>query len=155
MYSLIIPIVYLSSCVLVLSIVLYVYRSIKGLQLIDPWFSKNIQKENYIMLLSSKFPIPDHHLRTALLLRATEAVKRLFHIQKEKPAAWELIQINSMSNGLWQEMVAEEQALIVEMKEISHEADLYRNGWGKTIFSTAAQMLEFEDLRKIQRDESV
>ncbi|KAI8980810.1 Pre protein translocase subunit Sec66-domain-containing protein [Pilobolus umbonatus] len=152
MSSLLLPAVYLGGCIAAMSAFSYVYRRASSYQLVEAWFPVNVQKEEYIALLNTEPPVPEHHLRAALLRRAMEAVRRLVQIQQEKPALQQLMKMGSIGDDLWREFNAAEQEMTAELQEIAKEANTFKEGWGPTIFSTAAQMLEHEKQKQMQID---
>lgn len=111
-----------------------------------------MQKEEYIALLNCEPAVPEYHLRAALLRRAMEAVRRLVQVQQEKPALQQLMKTGSIGDDLWREFSAAEQEITAELQEIAMEANTFKDGWGQTIFSTAAQMLEHEKQKQMQTE---
>ncbi|ORZ02226.1 Sec62/63 complex, subunit Sec66 [Syncephalastrum racemosum] len=149
MTSLLLPTVYLGGCIAAMSAFSFVYRRVTGVKSVEPWFGYNEEKEQYIALLNSETPVPEHHLRAALLRRSMEAVRRLVHVQQEKPALQQLMRMGSIGDDLWQDFTIAEQETMMELQDIVQEANTYKAGWGQTIFSSAAQMLEHEKQKKL------
>jgi translocation protein SEC66 len=81
-----------------------------------------------------------------------EAVRRLVQVQQEKPALQQLQKTGSIGDDLWREFSAAEQEITAELQEIALEANTFKDGWGQTIFSTAAQMLEHEKQKQLQQE---
>ncbi|KAG2218731.1 hypothetical protein INT45_006883 [Circinella minor] len=152
MNSLALPALYLGGCIAAMSVFSFVYRRVTGIKTVEPWFSENNEKEQYIILLNAEKPVPEHHLRAALLRRAMEAVRRLVHIQQEKPALQQLMRMGSIGDDLWRDFSVAEQQTMMELQEVSQEANTYKSNWGQTIFSTAAQMLEHEKQKILQKE---
>ncbi|CAO3596796.1 unnamed protein product [Absidia cylindrospora] len=152
MNSLLLPAIYLGGCVTAMSIFSHFYRKLSGLKQIDPWFPENEAKEEYITLLNCETAIPEHHLRASLLRRAMEGVRRLVQVQQEKPALQQLMRMGSVGDDLWTEFTVAEQDIMNELQAIATEANTYKEGWGQTIFSTAAQMLEHEKQKELQKE---
>ncbi|KAL0095185.1 Sec62/63 complex, subunit Sec66 [Phycomyces blakesleeanus] len=144
MNSLILPAIYLGGCIAAMSGFSYLYRRATNFQPIEPWFPENVEKEQYIQLLNCETPVPEHHLKAALLRRAMEAVRRLVQVQQEKPALQQLMRTGSIGDDLWRDFGVAEQDIMAELQEVVGEANTYKENWGQTIFSTAAQMLEHE-----------
>ncbi|KAI7869764.1 Sec62/63 complex, subunit Sec66 [Spinellus fusiger] len=160
MNSLVLPAIYLGGCIAAMSAFSYVYRRITGSQMAEPWFGINHEKEQYITLLNCETPIPEHHLRAALLRRTMEAVRRLVEMQQEKPALQQLMRTGSIGDDLWRDFNMADEEIMAELQDIVQEANTYRENWGQTIFSTAAQMLEHEkqktmllDMKVLQEEE--
>ncbi|CAM0141280.1 Translocation protein S66 [Umbelopsis sp. WA50703] len=147
--SLLLPASYLGGCIAAMSAFSYVYRRATATSEVEPWFGPNIEKEQYIALLNSTTTVPEHHMRAALLRRAVAGVKRLVHIQQEKPPLQQLLRTGSVGDDLWREFNIAEQETMAELQEIVGEANSYKEGWGQTIFTTAAQMVEHEKQKVI------
>lgn len=81
-----------------------------------------------------------------------EAVRRLVQVQQEKPALQQLQKTGSIGDDLWREFSAAEQEITAELQEIALEANTFKEGWGQTIFSSAAQMLEHEKQKQLQQE---
>ncbi|ORX62272.1 hypothetical protein DM01DRAFT_1298914, partial [Hesseltinella vesiculosa] len=152
MNSLLLPTLYLGGCVTAMTIFSHFYRKVNGAKEIEAWFPENIAKEQYIALLNCETPVPEHHLRAALLRRAMEAVRRLVQVQQEKPALQQLMRMGSVGDELWTEFTVVEQDIMNELQAVAAEANTYKEGWGQTIFSTAAQMLEHEKQKDLQKE---
>ncbi|KAI9250510.1 Pre protein translocase subunit Sec66-domain-containing protein [Phascolomyces articulosus] len=152
MDTLALPALYLGGCIAAMSVFSFVYRRVTGIKTVEPWFSDNNEKEQYIVLLNTEKPVPEQHLRAALLRRAMEAVRRLVQIQQEKPALQQLMRMGSIGDDLWRDFSVAEQQTMMELQEVSQEANTYKSNWGQTIFSTAAQMLEHEKQKVLQQE---
>jgi translocation protein SEC66 len=81
-----------------------------------------------------------------------EGVRRLVQVQQEKPALQQLMRMGSVGDDLWTEFTVAEQDIMNELQAIASEANTYKEGWGQTIFSTAAQMLEHEKQKELQKE---
>lgn len=57
--------------------------------------------------------------------------------------------MGSIGDDLWQDFTIAEQETMMELQDIVQEANTYKPGWGQTIFSSAAQMLEHEKQKKL------
>ncbi|CAO3675408.1 unnamed protein product [Umbelopsis vinacea] len=147
--SLVLPTAYLGGCIAAMSAFSYLYRRATVTSEVEPWFGPNIEKEQYIALLNSSTAVPEHHLRAALLRRAMGNVKRLVHIQQEKPPLQALLRAGTVGDELWKEFSIAEQETMAELQEVVAEANTYKPGWGQTIFTTAAQMVEHEKQKVI------
>ncbi|KAI8060144.1 Sec62/63 complex, subunit Sec66 [Gongronella butleri] len=152
MDSLLLPAVYLGGCITAMSVFSHFYRKVTGLKQIEPWFPENVAREQYIALLNCDTPVAEHHLRAALLRRAMEAVRRLVQVQQEKPALQQLMRMGSIGDNLWTEFTMAEQEIMEELQAIAAEANTYKEGWGQTIFSSAAQMLEHEKQKDMLKE---
>ncbi|KAI8377983.1 Pre protein translocase subunit Sec66-domain-containing protein [Radiomyces spectabilis] len=79
-----------------------------------------------------------------------EAVRRLVQVQQEKPALQQLMRTGSVGDDLWRDFSVAEQEIMHELQETANEANTYKEGWGQSIFSSAAQMLEHEKQKQMQ-----
>ncbi|KAI9321371.1 Sec62/63 complex, subunit Sec66 [Dichotomocladium elegans] len=153
MSSLILPTAYLGGCIVTMSVFSYVYRRAKNVRTIEPWFPPNDAKEKYIALLNAEPAVPDHHLKSALLGRAMEGVRRVVAVQQEKPALGLLLRTGHIGDEIWQDFQVAEKETMHELQEIAQEANTFKEGWSKTLFTTASQMIEAEKQKEI-RDRS-
>ncbi|OZJ06385.1 hypothetical protein BZG36_00675 [Bifiguratus adelaidae] len=126
-----------------------IYRRSKVVAEAEPWFPPHMEREKYISLLSAEPAVPEYHLKTALLRRAMEDVKRLAQLQQEKPALQQLQRQGTIGDDLWLQFTVTEQELMRELQEVVAEANTYKAGWGQYIVTTAAQMLEYEKQREV------
>ncbi|KAJ8656387.1 hypothetical protein O0I10_007954 [Lichtheimia ornata] len=152
MNSLLLPALYLGGCIAAMSMFSYIYRRLTSVKQVESWFPENHDKERYIALLNCDIPVPEFHLRAALLRRAMQAVHRLKEVQQEKPALQQLMRMGSIGDDLWRDFSLAEQEVVMELQDIAQEANTYKPNWNQTIFSTAAQMLEHEK-QKVLLDE--
>ncbi|KAI8140153.1 Sec62/63 complex, subunit Sec66 [Fennellomyces sp. T-0311] len=152
MSSLLLPTAYLGGCVAAMSIFSHIYRKAKNAKMIEPWFPVNQEKEQYIALLNTDEETEEHHLKAALLRRAMEAVRRLLLVQQEKPALVQLMRSGHIGDDIWHDFQIAEQETMTEIQEILAEATTYSKDWGKTIFTTANQMLEAEKQKEAKKD---
>ncbi|KAL1936258.1 hypothetical protein VTP01DRAFT_392 [Rhizomucor pusillus] len=151
MASLLLPAAYLGGCVATMSVFSFFYRRAKNVNTVEPWFPRNEAKEQYITLLNTKDQLEEQHLKAALLRRAMEAVQRVLTIQREKPAMQQLLRGGYIGEDVWQDLMAAEEEVMAEMQSVAQEANTFANDWSKTIFTTAAQMLEAEKQQELKR----
>lgn len=170
MASLLLPAAYLGGCVATMSVFSFFYRrakskkscrtnrelvyltlSLSDVNTVEPWFPRNEAKEQYITLLNTKDQLEEQHLKAALLRRAMEAVQRVLTIRREKPAMQQLLRGGYIGEDVWQDLMAAEEEVMAEMQSVAQEANTFANDWSKTIFTTAAQMLEAEKQQELKR----
>ncbi|RUS22936.1 Sec62/63 complex, subunit Sec66, partial [Endogone sp. FLAS-F59071] len=118
----------------------------------DPWFGTNEAREQYIALLSAEDPVPELHLKAALLRRAMEAVRRMSQLQAEKPALQQLMRQGAVGDDLWQHFQVAEQQEVADLQEIVAEANTYAPGWGQYVLQNAAQMVEHQKLKDLKEE---
>ena len=97
-------------------------------------------------------PTPDSLLKSALIQRACEDVRRVIRIRDDKPAMQNLLQKGVVGDDLWTALLAAEKELEAEILEVIHEANSFMMGWGQFIFSTAGEMVHNEKVLKWMQD---
>ncbi|RUP48935.1 Pre protein translocase subunit Sec66-domain-containing protein [Jimgerdemannia flammicorona] len=137
--SLLLPTLYLGGCVIAMS-------GTKS----QPLFGPNEARDQYYSLLSADKPVPELFLKSALLRRGMEAVKRVSQLQVEKQTLQQLMRQGTVGDSLWVEFQIAEQQEMAELQEIVGEANTFREGWGQFVLQTAAQMVEHEKLKELQ-----
>ncbi|KAJ3177725.1 translocation protein S66 [Geranomyces variabilis] len=90
-------------------------------------------------------------LMTSLMKRALTDVQRVFHINEEKAPLQALVNKGTVGEDLLEKLVAAEADLQSEINEVMEEAEMYRPGWGKTIFQEASQMVQMSAQQEAQR----
>jgi len=139
--SAIAPIAYL---VLVLgSLVVFssVYRRRKAQQSqnLEPWFPNNHQRDVYLTLLhlTTQTP-PPNLLKAALFERAKEDIARVYRLREQKTAANQLLQKGSIAETTFQQILAAEAELNLEIQDVVNEARaLGGDEWGQAIMQQA------------------
>jgi translocation protein SEC66 len=138
--SALIPVAYL---VLVLgSLVTFstFYRRRKALESsnLEPWFPEHHERNVYLTLLHMDPPCPPKLLKAALLERAKEDITRIYTLRESKNAAHGLLQKGSISESLFQQLVAAEAEMNVEMQDVIAEAKgLGGDDWAQSIVPQA------------------
>ncbi|KAJ3162785.1 translocation protein S66 [Geranomyces michiganensis] len=90
-------------------------------------------------------------LMTSLMKRALTDVQRVFHINEEKAPLQALVNKGTVGEDLLEKLVAAEAELQSEINEVMEEAEMYRSGWGKTIFQEASQIVQMSAQQEAQR----
>jgi translocation protein SEC66 len=116
---------------------------------IEPYFPPHVERNTYVTLLSRDPPAPDAVLKTALVRRAVGSIRRLMHIQQDKPVLQNLLQRGSVGDDLWNSLLAAEKEIPAELAEIIQEANTFAEGWGPAIFQTANEIIAYEQLRGV------
>ena len=97
---------------------------------LEPWFPPHLQRNIYLSLLhleqtdpSKEKPItvPDSILKTALLRRATEDIRRIISIRAAKQALSTLLARGSVGDDLWQRFLRAEKEMEEELKDVVTE----------------------------------
>ncbi|WEW58504.1 Translocation protein S66 [Emydomyces testavorans] len=150
--SLVIPFAYLGVLIGSLATFSSLYRKRKAAKSasLKPWFLTHVQRDIYFSLLhmgspsdikeKKKPPVPETVLKTALLRRAAEDLKRLLQLRSQKPALAALLQKGSVGDDLWQQFLRAEKELEEEFRDVIAEANAFVPGWGQTIFQSANEM---------------
>lgn len=86
-------------------------------------------------------------LKSALLVRATADVKRIWRIKEDKQALASLHQRGLVGDDTMSRFAAAEKELEAEIVDVVSEANTFRNGWGGMIFATASEMAHAERTR--------
>ncbi|BFZ53657.1 Translocation protein S66 [Savitreella phatthalungensis] len=87
-------------------------------------------------------------LKSALLLRAYEDIKRLNELNIRKGALHNLVQRGGCSDDLWRRMLVVEDEMKQELLDVVTEAGAIQEGWGQIIFATANEMQLNNDVRE-------
>lgn len=113
-----------------------------------PWFLAHPARDIYITLLSANPPVPESMLKSALLVRATADVKRIWRIKEDKQALASLHQRGLVGDETMARFAAAEKELEAEIVDVVSEANTFRNGWGSMIFATASEMAHADNTRE-------
>ncbi|KAI9510843.1 Sec62/63 complex, subunit Sec66 [Russula earlei] len=126
------------------------YRKRSSSKEIEPYFPRHIERDTYVTLLQrTDPPASDALLKAALVRRAIANVQRILRIREDKPALQTLMQKGSISDDLWNSLLAAEKELEAEIVEVHAEANSFVEGWGQVLFQTASEMLANEKTRAI------
>ncbi|PAV23965.1 translocation sec66 [Pyrrhoderma noxium] len=147
------PVLYLVIVVGGLGVFSSLYRKRRARKEIEPYFPPHAERNAYVTLLQmSDPPTPDSLLKSALIQRACEDVRRVIRIRDDKPAMQNLLQKGVVGDDLWTALLAAEKELEAEILEVIHEANSFMMGWGQFIFSTAGEMVHNEKVLKWMQD---
>jgi translocation protein SEC66 len=86
-------------------------------------------------------------LKSALLVRATADVRRIWRLRDDKTALTTLHAKGSIGDDTMARFEAAEKELEAEIVDVVSEANTFRNGWGQMIFATASEMAQAERTR--------
>ncbi|EJT47309.1 hypothetical protein A1Q2_02219 [Trichosporon asahii var. asahii CBS 8904] len=147
--SLAVPIAYITVLVTAMAIFSRIYRRRRAAEKtsFEPWFPAHPARDIYITLLSANPPVPESMLKSALLVRATADVKRIWRIKEDKQALASLHQRGLVGDDTMARFAAAEKELEAEIVDVVSEANTFRNGWGSMIFATASEMAHSEKTR--------
>ncbi|KAL1410389.1 Translocation protein S66 [Vanrija albida] len=147
--SLAVPIAYITVLVTALAIFSRIYRRRRAAEKtsFEPWFPAHPARDIYITLLGAEPPVPESMLKSALLVRATADVKRIWRIKEDKQTLQGLHQRGLVGDDTMARFAAAEKELEAEIVDVVSEANTFRNGWGTMIFATASEMAHAERTR--------
>jgi translocation protein SEC66 len=116
---------------------------------VKPWFDNWKSREIYISLLQTESP-DEYLLKAALLRRAMTVVTRVLQMREQRPPLSKLLKQGSIGEDVWNSFQKAEEELEQEVMEVVQEADTFNQGWGKSIYQTASEMIAHEKLRTTQ-----
>jgi translocation protein SEC66 len=114
----------------------------------EPWFPAHPARDIYITLLSADPSVPESMLKSALLVRATADVKRIWRIKEDKQTLNGLHERGLVGDDTMARFAAAEKELEAEIVDVVSEANTFRPGWGAMIFATASEMAHAEKTRE-------
>jgi translocation protein SEC66 len=138
--SAIAPIAYLVLVLGSLALFSTIYRRRKAQQSqnLKPWFPTHHTRDVYLTLLHMDPSPPPNILKAALLERAKEDITRIYQLREQKTAANQLLQKGSIAETTFQQIVAAEADLNVEIQDVMNEARaLGGDEWGGNILPQA------------------
>lgn len=115
----------------------------------EPWFRSHPSRDVYITLLSAEPAVPESLIKSALLVRATADVKRIWRIRDDKAALTSLHARGLVGDDTMARFEVAEKELEAEIVDVVQEANTFRQGWGGMIFQTATEMAHAEKTREI------
>ncbi|KAJ3140901.1 translocation protein S66 [Physocladia obscura] len=118
------------------------------------YFADHMPRRQYAEL-SEMYSLadPDGHkiLLQALMRRAMLDVQRIMQIREEKPQLQNLVRSGVVGDAMMENITRAEKELDQEVQELVTEAELYKTGWGQTIFQEAGQMLQLQAQAQAQK----
>ncbi|ORY86209.1 Sec62/63 complex, subunit Sec66, partial [Protomyces lactucae-debilis] len=168
MVSVFVPILYLVVLIGGLGTFSYYYRkrllkqSAESKTLMEEWFPQHITRDIYYSLQNmvddEQTPTPKDGtnggvtsgmLKSALLLRAVEDIKRLQSVQARRAALNLLMQRGASAGaGDFASRFAQlEEEMKAEVVDVAQEAEALQPGWNAIIFATASEMVANEKSR--------
>jgi translocation protein SEC66 len=138
--SAIAPIAYLILLLGSLTVFSTIYRRRRALQSsnLEPWFTQHKERDIYLTLLHLDTPVSPKLLKAALLERTREDISRIYKLRESKTAATMLLQKGSISESTFQQIIAAEADLNVEIADVMAEAKaLGGEDWGQNILPQA------------------
>ncbi|KZT60415.1 hypothetical protein CALCODRAFT_522993 [Calocera cornea HHB12733] len=141
MASIYVPVIYIGVLVFGMLIFSHFYRKRRAPAKYEPWFPTHPERDVYTTLLSQDPPPHDALLKAALLQRAAADVRRLMRMTEDKQALNQLLQKGSINDDLWAAFQQAEREMQAEMVEVVREAATFKEGWDKTIFASANEIV--------------
>lgn len=116
----------------------------------EDWFPEHKYKHIYTSLLQVNPPVDDHLLKSALIRRAMTVVDRVLQLREQKPPLNQLMKSGSIGEEVWNQFCKAEAEIEQEVMEVIEEANTFNEGWGKSIYQTASEMVQHDKIRKAQ-----
>jgi translocation protein SEC66 len=85
----------------------------------------------------------------ALLLRASEDVRRIHRLRVSKQALAALIQSGGLNEDVQARFAAAEKEMEAEVVDVVSEANSYRQGWGQWVFASASEMVGRDKIKDV------
>lgn len=117
---------------------------------LQDWFPHHKFKDVYISLLQAEPAVDEHLLKAALLRRAMTVVDRVLKLREQKPPLNQLMKSGSIGEEVWNQFLKAEAEIEQEVMEVMAEANTFNEGWGRSIYQTASEMVQHEKLRSAQ-----
>lgn len=111
------------------------------------YFPPHLTRKRYLELSeihNPSDPIDHKLLATALLKRAMTDVGRIMQIRTEKAPLQNLVQSGAISHSIFENLLKAERELEEEINSVMMEAEIYKKGWGKTIFNEASNLFNLQ-----------
>ncbi|KAJ3236197.1 translocation protein S66 [Chytriomyces hyalinus] len=118
------------------------------------YFGDHMPKRQYVEL-AEMYEIGDEWgskiLTQALMRRAMMDVQRIMQIREEKPSLQNLVRSGVVGEAMLENINAAESELELECQDLIAEADLFRDGWGKTILQEAGSFIQLQNQQNQQK----
>jgi translocation protein SEC66 len=138
-----------------LAITIYKKYSIKTHKT-SSYFPPHTTRKRYLELSeihNPSDPIDHKLLATALLKRAMTDVGRIMQVREEKAPLQNLAQSGAISHSVYDNLVKAEAELEEEIESVMMEAEIYKKGWGKSIFNEASNLYNLQKQQKEKQEE--
>jgi translocation protein SEC66 len=119
------------------------------------YFPPHLTKQRYLELSeihNPSDPIDHKLLATALLKRAITDVGRIIQIRAEKAPLQNLVQSGAISHSVFDNLLKAEAELEVEVNLVMQEAEIYKKGWGNSIFNEASNLYNIQKQKQEQEE---
>ncbi|KAJ3109722.1 translocation protein S66 [Phlyctochytrium bullatum] len=111
------------------------------------FFGPHLQKAQYEELSEMYSPEDEYGLKiltSALVRRAMVDVQRIWQLREEKPSLQNLVRSGVLGEDMMEKINIAEKELEVEVQDLMAEADMYKPGWGKSIFQEATNFMQLQ-----------
>lgn len=127
----------------------YRKRKVNKLRSMSSLFGENIPKEMYLQLKAQEEPkVNEKLLKTALIRRGAEAVRRLFKLKECEPYMNILYLKGYIGDEDHERMKIQKKLIEVELSEVAMEAESYKKGWSQQLFPVCQETTMNEALRR-------
>ncbi|KAH6561461.1 hypothetical protein BASA50_006879 [Batrachochytrium salamandrivorans] len=144
--SLWLPLVYVSSLAVLFSLFARYNKTRQHIyDQTASYFPLHLAKYEYEELAEQFSPDTENGklvLTAALAKRAVEDVRRVLKIREEKPPLEQMVREGIVGEDLFDKIVRDERELEAELQQVIEDSEMYREGWGKTIFQEASAIAQ-------------
>ncbi len=145
------PVLYIITLLVLLATFSSFYRKrkVNKLRSMRPLFGENRPKEMYFQLKAEENPkVNEKLLKTALIRRGAEAVRRLFKLKECEPYMNILYMKGFIGDEDHERMKIQKKLIEVELSEVAMEAETYKKGWAQQLFPVCQETTMNEALRR-------
>ncbi|CAB52623.1 Translocation protein sec66 [Schizosaccharomyces pombe] len=115
----------------------------------EEWFGENYSRNIFFSLLQQNPPAEDTLLKAALVLRATEGLRRLMKLKVSRMALNNLLNRGGVGDELIRKFGRLEKETELELMDIAKTANSLQPGWNQFIFQTCNEIIENEKIHSI------
>ncbi|EEB07268.1 ER protein translocation subcomplex subunit Sec66 [Schizosaccharomyces japonicus yFS275] len=147
MLSIYVPIVYVAVLIgFLYGISVFVRkRKPKGPEnLLEDWFGPCHARNVFFSVLKQKPPAPDVILKSSLVIRGTEDLKRLLKMKNSRNALNVLINRGAVGDELIQEFTRLEKEMELELMDVARTANTLQEGWNQFFFQSCNEIINNE-----------
>ncbi|KAJ1839201.1 translocation protein Sec66, partial [Coemansia sp. RSA 2703] len=134
----------------------YHKRKAQSLSKLESWYPTHPERDIYFSLVKLQKQSPElvstEALMAALLRRAMTDIIRMVELQGNKATLAALVKSGAMSEEYLHQFNASDNEKDAELMSVAQEAERLKPGWGRTIFSSASEMVNCMRLRELREE---
>ncbi|KAJ1722275.1 translocation protein Sec66 [Coemansia erecta] len=134
----------------------YHKRKAQSLSKLESWYPTHPERDIYFSLVKLQKQSPElvstEALMAALLRRAMTDIVRMVELQGNKATLAALVKSGAMSEEYLHQFNASDNEKDAELMSVAQEAERLKPGWGRTIFSSASEMVNCMRLRELREE---